>query len=70
MHAPGSMNVRIVRRYLSQKKEIAVSIVPMEQFHALRFKKRVAVHLIVANCIGRYTISRKWIVLPRRISSE
>ncbi len=67
MHAPGSMNARIVRCFLNPKKVIAVCIVPMEQFLVLQYKKRVAVHLIVAKCIGRYIISRKWIVLLRRI---
>ena len=70
MHAPGSMNVKIVRYSLNPKKGIAACIVPTVQFLVLQYKKRVAVHLIVAKCINPSIISRKWIVLQRRISSE
>lgn len=49
MHAPGFMNVKIVRCSLNPKKGIAACIVLMEQFLVLQYKKRVAVHLIVAN---------------------
>lgn len=49
MHAPGFMNVKIVRCSLNPKKGIAACIVLMVQFHALQYKKRVAVHQAVAN---------------------
>lgn len=49
MHAPGFMNVKIVRFSLNPKKGIAVCIVLMEQFLVLQYKKLVAVHQAVAN---------------------
>lgn len=33
------MHVKTAKQFLNQKKEIAVSIVPMEQYHVHQFRK-------------------------------